>query len=293
MVVKPGLGRGFDSLIPDGVVMEKFDVTASIDERVSEFREIEVDQIVRDENQPRKEFEKVPLNDLANSIKEHGVLQPITVIAIGNTYQIVSGERRWRASKIAGKTTIPAIIRTLTGQQKLEQALIENLQREDLKPLEIATALFKMREQSSLPLEEISKKIGKSEGYISNFIRILKLPDYIKEALADGKIGEGHARQALALEGYSEAQRALLDNIIKKGWSVRKAEEFVRAFKKTGKTDIVKAKKAVTQQNEFTRIFGNKIGLPVRQKITGRGGGQIIISYKSDGELKKLEKLIG
>ena len=292
MAIKPGLGKGFDSLIPNDEVIEKFDVTAGIDDKVSQLRDIKIDDIIQDENQPRKEFSKELLNDLAVSIKEYGVLQPITVIAKGDKYQIVSGERRWRASKIANKKTIPAIVRSLTGQQKLEQALIENLQREDLKPMEISTALLKMRDQSNMSLDEISKKIGKSEAVISNFLRLMKLPGFAKNAVADGKLSEGHARQVLALEGYPDVQKVLVDSIIKNDWSVRKAEQFVSAFKHSGKTDVVKAKKAVTQKSDFTRKFSKRIGLPVRQKVTVKGGGQIIISYKSEKELEKLEKLL-
>jgi len=292
MAIKPGLGKGFADLIPDDVVIEKFDVTANIDGQVSELHEIDIDKIINDEEQPRKEFNKELLNELADSIREYGVLQPITVIAKGDKFQIVSGERRWRASKIAGRKTVPAIVRTLNGQQKLEQAIIENLQREDLKPMEISTALLKMRTQSNMSPEEISKKIGKSKAVISNFLRLMKLPDFAKDAVAAGKLSEGHARQVLALEGHLDVQKVLVDNIIKKDWSVRKAEQFVSAFKRSGKTDIKKATKAVTQKNDFTRQLTKKIGLPVRQKISGRGSGQIIISYKSESELKKLEKLL-
>ena len=291
MAVKPGLGKGFGALIPDDEILEKFDVTAGLDDKVSSMREIKIDEIIQDENQPRKEFNKELLNDLADSIREYGVLQPITVIAKGKKYQIVSGERRWRASKIAGLKTIPAIVRTMTGQQKLEQALVENLQREDLKPMEISTALLKMKTQSNMTPAQISKKIGKSEAVISNFLRLMKLPDFAKDAVAAGKISEGHARQVLSLEGHPDAQKTLVNSIIKNEWSVRKAEQFVVAFKHSTKPDIKSAKKAVSQKNAFTNKFSKKIGLPVRQKTTAKGGGQIIISYKSEDDLVKLEKL--
>ena len=291
MAIKPGLGRGFANLIPDEEVIEKFDVTAAVDSKVSELREIDIDKIINDESQPRKEFDKESLNELAESIREYGVLQPITVITKGDKFQIVSGERRWRASKIAEKKTIPAIVRTLTGQQKLEQALVENLQREDLKPLEISTALLKMRLQSNMSPEEISKKIGKSVGVIKNHLRLVYLPSFAKDAMAEGKLTEGHGRQVLILEGNPEAQKVLVDSIIKNDWSVRKAEQFVSAFKNSGKVDVKKAKQAVTQKNDFTKKMSKKLGLPVRQKIHAQGGGLIIISYKSAAELKKIENL--
>jgi ParB family chromosome partitioning protein len=156
---KKGLGRGFESLIPTDLVAEEFDPTRKEDKKMSKLVELEITEVVRDEGQPRKNFDKAALEELASSIKEHGVLQPIVVVKQGGKYQIVAGERRWRASQLAGKTTIPAIVRTLDAQNKLELSIIENAQREDLNAIELATAYAKLKEQFNLTNEEIGKHI--------------------------------------------------------------------------------------------------------------------------------------
>ncbi|GHU08453.1 chromosome partitioning protein ParB [Alphaproteobacteria bacterium] len=291
MAVKRGLGRGFDSLIPTKVIEEEFDVTSNTDGEVSELRHIRIEKIVRDEDQPRREFDEAAIEDLANSIREHGVISPIIVTAQGDKFQIVAGERRYRASRLAGLDTIPALVRTLSGQHKLELALIENAQREDLRPMEFATALAKMRDQFNMDQAQISQKIGKSITVISNHLRLLQLPDFARKAVVDGKLTEGHARQVLSLAPDEEAQRQLVNGIIKNGWSVRKAEQFVIAYKE-GDNKGKSTKAAISGQNEFTKAFGKKIGFPVRQKVMGYGAGQIIIAYKTPKELEKLQKAL-
>lgn len=292
MAVQRGLGRGFASLIPTEVIEEEFDVTLGKDGEVSELRHIKIERIQGDKDQPRKEFDETALNDLADSIREHGVISPIIVVARGDKFQIVAGERRWRASKLAGLETIPALVRTLSGQHQLELSLIENAQREDLKPMEFATALLKMREQFNMTHEEISRKIGKSAAVISNFLRLLQLPDFAKQAVADGHMTEGHARQVLSLAPDTKAQKTLTDNIVRNGWSVRKAEQFVIGYKQGSEKNTRSAKRAVQRENAFTRSFSSKIGLPVQQKTMGHGAGQIIITYKGDNELAKLKKTL-
>jgi len=292
MAVKRGLGRGFDSLIPTEVIKEEFDVTASDDKAVSELRQIKVSKIVRDESQPRKKFDEESLQSLADSIKEYGVLQPIVVVAKGDKFQIVAGERRWRASKIAGTETIPALVRTLSGIKKLETALIENVQREDLNAMEFATALVKMRDQFNLGPTEIAKKIGKSVPMVSNHLKLFELPDYAKQAVADGKMAEAHARQISALAGDEEAQKTLYNGIVKHGWSVRQAEQFVIAYKKSDKKSTRSAAKVVKEENDFTKAMSSLLGLPVKQKIMGRGAGQIIISYKDEKEIDKIKQAL-
>jgi ParB family chromosome partitioning protein len=292
MAVKRGLGKSFESLIPTEVIEEEFDITADVDEQVSDLRNIRIDKIVRDEEQPRQEFDAESLELLADNIKEHGVLQPIVVTPHGDKFQIVAGERRWRASQLAGKKTIPTIVRTLDGQRRLELALIENAQREDLKPLEFATALAKMRDQFNMSLQDISKRIGKSFGYISNHLRMLQLPEFALEAALAGNLTEGHARQVLALEGDEKAQRYLLDKIVNDAWSVRKAEQYVKGYKRGGKGSQRQAAKfAVQKSNKFTMALGKRLGMQVRQKL-GVKGGEIIIKYKDDADLKRLEKLL-
>ena len=178
--MKGGLGRGFDSLIPTELFDDEFDLTASEDKAGSELKEIPIEDVIRDEEQPRKEFNSEAIEALAASIKEHGVLQPIVVTREEGKYKIVAGERRWRASKIAGLKTIPAIIRTVDLQNRLELAIIENAQREDLNAIELATAYAKLKAQFNLTAKEIAEKVGKSESSVFNTMRLLNFPDEIK-----------------------------------------------------------------------------------------------------------------
>lgn len=295
-MAKKALGRGFESLIPTDVLDETFDPTLENDGQVSELRYIKLEDIVANKDQPRRTMDESALSELATSIKEHGVLQPIVVAPSKKGFVIVAGERRWRASQLAGLAKIPALVRTLTGQHKLEVALIENLQREDLNPMETATAYQKLKTQFNLTVEQIGQRVGgKSVGSISNYMRLLQLPDYAKQAVANGEVTEGHARQILALTGDEKAQRELLEHIIRDGWSVRKAEQYVIGYKK-GKAPSDKRQEAVRStrtETAFTSQLSKRIKLPVIQKTMGGTRGQIIISYKTEEELKELERLLG
>lgn len=294
-MAKNALGRGFESLIPTDVLDETFDPTLESDEQISELRYIKLDEIEPSPDQPRRAVDEATLRELANSIEEHGVLQPIIVAPAKKGFMIVAGERRWRASKLAGLTKIPALVRTLTGQHKLELALIENLQREDLNPMETATAYQKLKVQFNMTIEEIGKRVGgKSVGAISNYMRLLQLPDFAKQAVAEGAITEGHARQLLALNNDEKAQHDLLDHIVKEGWSVRKAEQYVIGYKKGTALSEKRATAVRSTKSEttFTKRLSKRIALPVVQKTMGGESGQIIISYKTEEELKALEKLL-
>lgn len=292
MVRKTGLGRGFESLIPTDVLDEAFDPTAQNDEKISELRHIKVDEITPDTDQPRRNFDEDALAELAASIKEHGVIQPVIVTAVAGGYQIVAGERRWRAAKLAGLLKVPAIIRTLTNQHKLELALIENLQRRDLNPLETATAYLKLHTQFNLTYEEIGHRVGgKAVSTISNVMRLLQLPENAKQALIAEQITEGHARQLLALD--ESAQNELLAFIINEGWSVRKAEQYVVGYKKGERTTSRESAVRHTRtETPLTKALTDRLSMPVTHKTTAKGG-QIIISYSSDDELERLSQLIG
>lgn len=287
-----GLGRGFDSLIPTDVLDETFDPTAGSDEKVSELRFVAVEAIVSNPDQPRRDFDRAALEELAESLKHHGVIQPIIVAAKGDKYQIVAGERRWRAAQIAGLDKVPALVRTLSNQHKLEVALIENLQRENLNALETATAYLKLNTQFNMTHEEIAKRAGgKAVSTITNTIRLLRLPDDAKKAIVAGAISEGHARQILALDDPA-MQAELLRRIIAEGWSVRKAEQFVVGYKRGELGQKVSsAVKHTRSETDFTRSFARRIGLDVKHKTTAHGG-QIIISYRTEKELSKLEDLL-
>ena len=194
-----GLGRGFESLIPTDLVDEEFDLTLKEDELVSELLDIPLSNIIRDESQPRKTFDEAALNALADSIKANGVLQPIVVVREEKKYKIVAGERRFRASKLAGLKKIPAIIRTLDAQNRLELSIIENAQREDLNALELATAYAKLKSQFNLSPKQISERIGKSESSIVNTMRLLNLPEFAKKAMIDNNLSEAVMRPLVVL----------------------------------------------------------------------------------------------
>lgn len=290
---KGGLGRGFESLIPTDVLDEAFDPTALTDERISELRHVAVDVIAADPDQPRRHFDDEALHELTESIRVHGILQPIVVTPHEGGFQIVAGERRWRAAKRAELQKVPVIVRTLNNQHKLELSLIENLQRKDLNPLEAATAYVKLRTQFNMTNEEIGQRLGgRSKSAISNATRLLQLPHEAKEALVSKQISEGHARQILALED-EKAQAQLLDFILKEGWSVRKAEQYVLGFKK-GETKPVATKQAVKHtQNEtpLTKALQKRLSMPVTYKTTAHGG-QIIIKFKDDTDLERIQNLL-
>lgn len=286
-----GLGRGFDSLIPTNVLDEAFDPTNAEDKAVSELRTIQVANITANPHQPRRLFEPEALQELANSIREHGLLQPIVVTEKGEgKYELVAGERRWRASQLVGLTEIPALVRTYTDQHKLELALIENLNREDLNPLEIATAYLKLQQQFNMTLEEIGKRAGgKAVSTVSNSLRLLSLPENAKTALIRQQISEGHARQIVAIQ-EPEVQQELLDLIIAGGWSVRKAEQFVIGYKEGTKNRETAAAKTRTETPE-TVALAKRLGAKVAIRNMAHGG-RLIIEFKSDDDLDRITKLL-
>lgn len=277
-----GLGRGFESLIPTEMVAEEFDVTSEVDEKVSELRELRLEDIVRDEGQPRKNFDKVALEELAASIQEHGVLQPIVVVKAGKKYQIVAGERRYRASQLAEMETIPAIVRTLDAQNKLELSIIENAQREDLNPIELATAYAKLKEQFNLTDKQIGERVGKSSSSIQNTLRLLKLPDEAKRAMQEHHLMEGPMRPLITLD--PEQIHDILPKMIEGGWSARKVEQYIAEHKKKSSVRAVKVNEFLKEEAKL----GRKLGVEVR--IRGRS---VTLSAKSDREFKALLKTLG
>lgn len=289
---KRGLGRGFGSLIPDELLDESFDPTATQDEQVSDLRNIKLSQITPDPDQPRRHFDEAALEALAMSVKEHGILQPIVVVPKNDGYMIVAGERRWRAANKAGIEKIPALVRTLTDQHKLELSLIENLQRHDLNPLETATAYMKLRDQFNMTLDMIAKRMGaRSVSTVSNKMRLLKLSPTIKAAVAEGKITEGQARPLIGLE--SELAEELLKNIIKEGWSTRKVEQMIVQLKDDKKQPQAKtpASHVTLHDNEIKRL-SKRLDAKVKISSNAKGAGRITIAFKSPEELKRLEAIL-
>ncbi len=234
-----GLGRGFESLIPTDLVDEEFDLTASEDKSSSELKQLKLTDIVRDEEQPRRDFSEEAIEALAASIKEHGVLQPIVVTKEDGKYKIVAGERRWRASKIAGLDKIPAIVRTLDSQNRLELAIIENAQREDLNAIELATAYAKLKNQFNLTAEEIGAKVGKSEQTVQNTLRLLTLPESAKKVMVKEHLTEGVMRPLVSRD--EKTIKKVLPKIVKEGWTARKVERYFAMTKPKSSTAAVKS----------------------------------------------------
>ena len=275
------LGRGFGDLIPT------YDPTAQQDKSLSKMLEIKISHIIPDENQPRRKFNQEQLEALADSIKEHGVLQPIVVTKEGDKYKIVAGERRWRASQIAGKDTIPAIVRTLDAQKRLELSLIENVQREDLNAIETATAYAKLRDQFNLSNEQISKRVGKSQSAIINTMRLLSLPDNAKQAMIEHHLAEGQMRPLIT--ATSEQIDAVLPKIITENWSARKVEQYMVELKAQSKArKTVKAAPAHSENDKKADAISHRLGVKVKVRTSARGSGDIVLKFKNEEEFEKI-----
>lgn len=292
MALKKGLGRSFDSLIPTDLLDESFDPTADQDEQVSDLRNIKIDEIIPDPDQPRRRFDEVSLGELADSIRVHGILQPIVVTAKGGKYMIVAGERRWRAAKIAGADKVPALVRTLTNQHRLELSLIENLQRADLNPLETATAYLKLRDQFNLTLEQVGERVGgRSVSAISNTMRLLKLPDIARKAIAEGKISEGTARPLIGLE--PELVEQVVPRIIKEGWSSRMVEQYLVNLKMTDQVKAKHVEKIINRAyEEEVKRLNKRFRTKIKVQTSSKGNGVISIKFRSDAEFQRLLTLL-
>ena len=273
-----GLGRGFSSLIPTDLVDEEFDITAD-DDKGQKLLEIKLTEIVRDEEQPRKDFDPDALDELAASIKEHGVLSPIVVAKIDGNYMIVAGERRYRAAKIAGLEKIPAIVRTPDAQSKLELSIIENAQREDLNAIELATAYAKLKNQFNLTNDDIAKRVGKRKISIDNTLRLLNLPDEAKKAMREHRLSEGVMRPLINAD--EKLIKEVLPKIISEGWSVRKVEQFMAGKKKKSSARAMKSDSIKKQEV----VLSEKYASNVRISST-----KITFSCKNEKELNALLK---
>jgi ParB family chromosome partitioning protein len=293
--LKKGLGRGFESLIPTDLLDESFDPTASQDEQVSELRNIKLTEIIADPEQPRRHFDETALEELSLSIAEHGILQPIVVTPKDGGYMIVAGERRFRAAHRAGLTKIPALVRTLSNQHKLELSLIENIQRRDLNALETATAYLKLRDQFNLTLDQIGQRVGgKSVSAISNTLRLLRLPANVRQALIDNKLSEGQARPLIGLD--ESIVESILPQIIKEEWSARKIEQFIVQLKKSAGTEQPVAERNAEAQQAHeadTKQLAQRLSADVRIKTNARGAGQIVIRFSDEKDFERLQKILG
>ena len=276
------LGRGLDALISTETVQTGGSQSIG---------EIEISQIETNPNQPRREFSEEALQELADSIKELGIIQPITLRKMGkDKYQIIAGERRFRASQIAGKTTIPAYILKADDEDTMEMALIENIQREDLNALEIALAYQQLIEQHNLSQEQLSKRVGKGRATIANFLRLLRLPAAIQVALKEKRIDMGHARTLLSLDNPAE-QIKLFHEIEANGYSVREVEDIVRKMKEGSEAPVAKKAAAKQPHPEFHQLkkqLTHFFQTPVQLTCSAKGSGKISIKFKNEQELERI-----
>lgn len=281
------LGRGLDALISTDAVRTQGSSTIN---------EIAIDQIEANPNQPRREFDDEALQDLANSIKEIGIIQPITLRQIAdNRFQIIAGERRWRASHLAGLKALPAYIRTIKDENVMEMALVENIQREDLNAIEIALAYEQLLESNGMTQEKVSERVGKSRTAITNYLRLLKLPAQVQMALQKKEIDMGHARALLALDSPA-LQIKLFKEILKNGYSVRKVEELVQALKNGD--DIESGKKKIIARNQLPEEFcvlknrlAKFLNTKVQMTCSSKGKGKISIPFANEEELERIMNL--
>ncbi|MBQ2289416.1 MAG: ParB/RepB/Spo0J family partition protein [Bacteroidaceae bacterium] len=273
--------RGLDALIST----EAIRTPAS-----SSIGEIEIAKIHANPNQPRRDFNEEALQELADSISELGVIQPITLRKEEDgSYMIIAGERRFRASQLAGKTTIPAYILSANEKDTMEMALIENIQREDLNPLEIALAYQQLIEQHNLSQEQLSKRVGKGRATIANFLRLLKLPGNIQVALKEKQIDMGHAKALLSLPSHADQIR-IFNEIIKNGYSVRDVEELVRNVKEENApaTKANNGKKQDDTYHQLKKHLTHFFQTPVQLTCSEKGNGKISIKFKNEQELERI-----
>ena len=284
------LGRGLDALISTEGVRTSGTSTIS---------EVPLSQIEANPDQPRREFDGESLQELAASIREIGIIQPITLRqTAGDKYQIIAGERRWRASQMAGLEAIPAYIRTIKDENVMEMALVENIQREDLNAIEIALAYEHLMEESGMTQEKVSERVGKSRAAITNYLRLLKLPAQVQVALQKKEIDMGHARALLSVESPS-MQIRLFNETQKNGYSVRRVEELARQIKQAQPAEDApkpKGRQTAKLPDEYEAIragMEKALRSPVRIACSAKGKGSITIAFGSVGEMERLAALLG
>ena len=283
----PALGRGLDALIS---TEEEVHANGS-----SSINEVPVYKIKANPNQPRREFTPEALEELAESIRQIGIIQPITLrLMEDGTYQIIAGERRWRAAQIAGLTTIPAYVRTADDEKMMQMALVENIQREDLNAIEIALAYQNLIEQYDLTQDKLSEKVGKKRATVANYLRLLKLPAQVQVALQNKEVDHGHARALLGLDKPS-LQVKLFNEIKEKGYSVRQVEEMVKALNngetlKSGRHTL-KSKGAKRLPEEYTELrnrLSERFSTKVQMTCSQQGKGKITIPFATEEELERI-----
>jgi ParB family chromosome partitioning protein len=288
---KQALGRGLSALLKESSADINSASDKNADKLVGNIVEIELKNIEVNPFQPRTYFDEDALHELANSIKELGVIQPITVRKLeGNKFQLVSGERRFRASKLVGNTTVPAYIRIANDQEMLEMALVENIQRKNLDPIEVALSYQRLIEEIQLTQEQLSVRVGKKRSTVTNYLRLLKLDPIIQTGMRDGFISMGHGRALINVDS-SDNQLDIYAKIVKDKLSVRQTEELVKNLKE-GNTTTKKKKQVPSfvkdSINDFSDFFGSKVDI----SSNSRGKGKISISFNSIEEFNRIKKLL-
>ena len=291
MTKRPTLGRGLSALLED----DKTDVTGSADasqlsKTVGSIAEIEISKIEANPFQPRTKFEEEALQELSQSIKELGIIQPVTVRKLGyDKYQLISGERRFRASQLAGLTQIPAYVRIANDQSMLEMALVENIQRAELDAIEVAISYQRLIEECKLTQEEMSQRVGKKRSTISNYLRLLKLPAEIQNGIRSNQLSMGHARALVNIEN-PESQLELYHQILEETLSVRKTEELAKG-KKESSTSASKAKAPLSVVDKRIRMnLTDHFSVPVKFQRKDEEKGSITIPFENEEELAKILK---
>ena len=288
---KNRLGRGLDALIPTDIDEFASDsMPKELKVSVDQANQLPIDSIKPNPYQPRTQFSGDDLEDMASSIRNHGIVQPLVVVKSDDGYQLIAGERRLRAAKLVGLKTVPAVVRSFSEQEQLEIALIENIQRADLNPLELASAYQKLADQFNLSLDQISDRVGKAVSTVSNIIRLLNLPHEAKKALDGGLISEGHARTLLSVSDQQK-QAEMLKLILKHGLNVRQAEELARNYKKTQDFQAKKVRQVDSYQTNLTTGLAKVLGTKVAIQKTAKGG-KVVIEFYSTEELNRLYEQI-
>jgi ParB family transcriptional regulator, chromosome partitioning protein len=295
-VKKQAMGRGLSALLKDPENDIKSVTDKNADKVVGNIIELELDVIEINPFQPRSNFNEEQLQELASSIKELGVIQPITVRKLEfNKFQLISGERRLRASRIAGLTVIPAYIRIANDNDSLVMALVENIQRHDLDPIEIALSYQRLIDEIQLTQEQMSDRVGKKRSTIANYLRLLKLDPIIQTGIRDGFISMGHGRTLINVENQ-EVQSEMYHKIVSQNLSVRDTEALVKNYQEglIGKTSETKSKKIVSFEidDDKQATFDNYFGTKVEVKMAGNGKGKITIPFKSEDDFNRIIKLI-
>lgn len=289
---KQALGRGLSALLNDPANDIQSADDKNADKVVGQIVELEINRIEVNPFQPRTQFNEETLRELASSIKELGVIQPITVRKIGfNKYQLVSGERRYRASKMIGLQTIPAYVRIANDQETLEMALVENIQRQDLDPIEIALSYQRLISDINLTQEQLSDRVGKNRSTIANYLRLLKLDPIIQTGMRDGFISMGHGRALINISDQ-QAQLDIYENILRNQLSVRETEELVRRFRSPKPPKTGSPKETPAYISDGIKIFSEYFGQKISVKLTKDESGKITIPFHSKEDFKRILKLV-